>query len=261
MRFGDQLLYWFENRGTEGYGPAQALPRLHDLDEFPDLSFADPSRRVQLADMNGDGLADIVLVHQGRVDYWPNLGYGRFGRRVTMAAVPAPPGLRFDFDPQRLLLADVNGCGGADLVYVDFDRVHVWFNQSGNAWSAPLTIDGTPQAARADTVRAADIFGSGTATLVWSYDAGTFPGPHYKAIDFCGGVKPLLLVAMDNGLGYAYVVEYSTSARFALADMREGTPWATRLPLPVHVVSRSESVDTVGRTGSSPSYRYHHGVL
>ena len=82
--------------------------------------------------MTGDGLNDIVLVHNGRIDYWPNLGYGRFGKRITMANAPH---LEVNFDPKRLFLADLNGTGCADLVYVDFDRVHFWFNQSGNRWS------------------------------------------------------------------------------------------------------------------------------
>jgi RHS repeat-associated protein len=259
LLLSDNLLYWFENRGVEGFAPAETLPRLHDLDEFPDLFLADPSGRVHLADMNGDGLVDVVLAHQGRVDYWPNLGYGRFGRRVTMASLPAPPGLSPLFDPKRVLLADVNGNGCADLVYLDFDRIHVWFNRSGNGWSAPTTIDGTPQAAIPDNVRAADLFGTGTATLVWSYPFGLFPGSHYKAIDLCGGVKPFLLEEMDNGLGAITRVAYATSTRFALTDAREGTPWATRLPFPVQVVARVETVEQVGRTRLVSSYGYRHG--
>ena len=57
------------------------------LDEFPDVSFADP--RVKLADMNGDGLQDIVLVHDGRVDYWPYLGHGDVGTARHHAQQPA----------------------------------------------------------------------------------------------------------------------------------------------------------------------------
>ena len=52
------------------------------------MYFNDPAGRVRLADMTGDGLTDIVLLHDGRIDYWPNLGYGRFGRRITMAGTP-----------------------------------------------------------------------------------------------------------------------------------------------------------------------------
>ena len=41
-----------------------------------------------LADMSGDGLSDLVRIKNGEVCYWPNLGYGRFGSKVTMDNSP-----------------------------------------------------------------------------------------------------------------------------------------------------------------------------
>ena len=41
--------------------------------------------------MSGDGLTDLVRIRNGEVCYWPNLGYGRFGAKVTMDRSP-----RFD---------------------------------------------------------------------------------------------------------------------------------------------------------------------
>jgi hypothetical protein len=41
------------------------------------IRFDDP--RVKLADMNGDGLTDIVLVDYGQVAWWPNKGWGQWG--------------------------------------------------------------------------------------------------------------------------------------------------------------------------------------
>ena len=70
-----------------------------------------------------------TLLHNGRVDYWPNLGYGEFGERITMTNAPH---LEYNFDPKRLFMVDLDGTGCADMVYVDFDKVHFWFNQSGN---------------------------------------------------------------------------------------------------------------------------------
>ena len=43
---------------------------------------------VRTADMTGDGLPDLVRLRSGRVEYWPNLGHGRFGARVRMTAGP-----------------------------------------------------------------------------------------------------------------------------------------------------------------------------
>ena len=43
---------------------------------------------IFLADLSGDGLADLVRIRNGEVCYWPNLGYGRFGAKVAMNQAP-----------------------------------------------------------------------------------------------------------------------------------------------------------------------------
>ncbi len=43
-------------------------------------------------------------------------------------------------DASRLFLADLDGSGTADLIYVHPDRVEIWFNQSGNSFSEPISI-------------------------------------------------------------------------------------------------------------------------
>jgi RHS repeat-associated protein len=253
----DQHFLWYRSLGERGYDPEPKLiPRRHDLDEFPDVYFDDPSGRVRLADMTGDGLADIVLVHDGRIDYWPNLGYGRFGRRITMAAAPRPgPG----FAPARLFLADLDGSGCADLVYVEADRVRFWLNQSGNAWSGEQVINGTPFVTDSTSVRFADFYGIGTSTLVWSRDASGFGGSPLALLDFCGGTKPYLLTAMDNNLGATTRIQYAPSTKFYLEDRERGEPWATNLPFPVQVVEQIESIDHISRTKLVTRFAYHHG--
>lgn len=257
----DHHFVWFECLGEAGYAEGRAVERLHDLENFPDVYFEDPGGRLRLADMSGDGLADIVLLHNGRIDYWPNLGYGRFGKRITMGSIPDPPMLDATFDPKRLFLVDLDGTGCADLVYVEFDRIHFWFNQSGNSFSARQTIRGTPLTYGSDSVQFADVFGSGTATLLWSYHYGLEPGSNYKALDFCGGVKPYVLCEMDNNMGAKTRVRYRSSTQFAIAARRAGKPWVTRLPFPVHVVDKVEVIDRVGKTKLVNSYEYHHGYF
>lgn len=249
---------WYECLGEEGFAPPEYIPRRHDLDQFPDVYFDDPAGRVRLADMTGDGLNDIVLVHNGRVDYWPNLGYGRFGTRITMENAPH---LDVDFDPKRLFLADLNGSGCADLVYVDFDRVHFWFNRSGNSWSNRETILGTPPVTNADSVQFADVFGTGTATLLWTYDYAGQPESHYKALDFCGGLKPYVLTEMSNNMGATTRVRHAPSSKYFLEDQANGTPWVTKLPFPVQVVDKVEVIDHISKTKLLTTYKYHHGYF
>ena len=253
---GDEEFLWFACLGEQGFAPPRSIARSHDSNEFPDVFFDDPSGRVRLADMTGDGLNDIVLIHGGRIDYWPNLGYGRFGRRISMANAPLLDG---DVDPRRLFLADLDGTGCADLVYVEARRVHFWFNRSGNAWSDRQTITGTPSTDDATALEFADVFGTGTATLVWSRDFTGSGTSNYQALDFCGGVKPYVLVGMDNNMGATTRVSYAPSTRYFLEDRAAGNPWLTPLPFPVQVVDKVETIDHVGRTKRVATYRYHHG--
>ena len=257
----DHHFLWYRNLGDGGFSAPEAVERVWDDNEFPDVFFNDPSGRIRLADMNGDGLVDIVRIHHGTVEYWPNRGYGRFGKKITMGTVPDAPALDTLFDPSRLFFVDLDGTGCADLVYVGPNEVHFWFNQSGNAWSERQVISGTPFAPTGAGLDFADIFGTGTATLVWSRDLGVIPGGNYLALDFCGGVKPHLLIGMDNGLGAISRIGYAPSTRYALEDAAAGMPWHTTLPFPVHVVEKVEAIDLVSRCRHTTSYRYRHGFF
>ena len=92
---------------------------------------------MRWADLTGDGLQDVAVLHDGSVEYWPNLGHGDWGPPVTMRNAPRFPS---GYDPARLLLGDVDGDGLADLVYVGDDDVTLWVNQCGDAWSDPVTV-------------------------------------------------------------------------------------------------------------------------
>jgi len=247
----------FFNDPQTGWDRVETRPR-RPREEFPDVRFSDP--RVKLADLDGDGLQDIVLVDQGRVDYWPYLGHGSWAARVTMAASPVFPGGPAGFDPRRVLLGDVDGDGLDDLVYVEADRVTVWINQGGERWSEPLTVAGTPGLSDIDGVRVTDVLGTGMAGILWTADAGSGGASHYRFLDLTGGLKPYLLEAIDNHLGAVTRVRYTSSTEHYLSDDAEPeTRWRTPLPFPVHVVDGVDTVDQVSGSTLSRRYRYHHG--
>ena len=196
------------------------------------------------------------MIHNGRVDYWPNMGRGRWGRRITMRHSPryADPGYTLGYDPRRLLVGDVDGDGLADLVYVENNRVLLWINQSGNGWSEePIVIHGTPRVTDMDAVRLVDFLGSGINGVLWSADATGDGRPHMFFLDFTGGVKPYLLTEMDNHMGATTEVEYRPSTRFYLEDKARREPWKTSLPFPVQVVARVEVIDHLRRASLPPS--------
>ena len=80
-----------------------------------------------------------------------------------------------------------------------------------------------------------------------------------RYIDLMGRDKPYLLVRSWNNLGAETRVSYAPSTAFYLADRAAGTPWATRLPFPVHVVERVETYDWISRNRFVTRYAYHHG--
>jgi len=257
LRSGSSFECYF-NDPVRGFTPERTarVPRGRPQD-FPDVSFADP--RVKFAELNGDGLQDIALVHQSRVDYWPNLGHGRFGRRRSMPLPAGVGGLPFQFDPSRVLLGDVDGDGLADLVYVDNRYVTLWINSAGNGWSAPIRIQGTPAVDNLVTVRLIDLHGTGVAGLLWTRDADADGTAKHYFLDFTGGTKPYLLNRMDNHMGAVREVRYAPSTRFYLRDERSpSTRWRTTMPFPVQVVESVTVNDVLSGGTLTTEYRYHH---
>jgi RHS repeat-associated protein len=242
--FNDPLAGWKETRWVER----------RDIEDFPNINFSDP--RVKWGDMSGDGLQDIVLVYDGNIEYWPNLGYGNWGKRVSMRNSPR---FRYGYDPRRILIGDVDGDGLADLVYVDNNQVILWINQSGNGWSDPIAIKGTPSVTDMDAVRLVDLLGTGISGVLWSADASGLSRSHLYFLDFTGGVKPYLLHQMDNHMGAVTKVEYQPSSRFYLEDEQQRQPWKTPLPLPVLTVAKVEVIDQISKGKLTTEYRYHHG--
>ena len=256
----DDLFTVYPSRGAAGFGPAAQVSAPWDEARGPRLVLADGTQAIFLADMTGDGLSDLVRVRSGEVCYWPNCGYGRFGAQVTMDAAPrlAPPD---QFDPQRVRLADIDGSGTTDLLYIGEDGVLVCFNQSGNGWAAPQRLAVFPTADAVSAVDLVDLLGTGTACLVWSSPLPAQAPAPLRYVDLLGGQKPHLLVGVRNNLGAETRVQYAPSARFYLADKLAGRPWVTRLPFPVHVVERVETYDWIGRSHFVTRYAYHHGYF
>jgi RHS repeat-associated protein len=255
---GDALT-WYPSLGEEGFGPPVRVAIPDDEEHDSRLVFAGGEHSIFLADMAGDGLNDIVRIRNGEVCYWPNLGYGRFGARVTMDNSPW-----FDspdqFDPQRIRLADTDGSGTTDILYVGRDGIRIYFNQSGNSWTDVVELPQFPPMDNISSVQALDLLGNGTACLVWSSPlAGAVRSPiRYVALM---DEKPHLLVGVKNNLGAETRVRYAPSTKFFLDDKRAGKPWITRLPFPVHVVERVETHDHLSRNLFISRYAYHHGYF
>jgi RHS repeat-associated protein len=249
---------WHPSLAEQGFGPARQVRQPADEERGPRLVLMDGTQSIYLADMCGDGLTDLVRIRNGEVCYWPNLGYGRFGVKVTMDDVPW-----FDhpdqFDQRCVRLADIDGSGTNDIVYLGGGGVHIYFNASGNSWSQPRRLRQFPSVDNLSSVMTADLLGNGTACLVWS---SPLPGEGRRPlrfIDLMGGQKPHLLVKTINNLGAETHIQYISSTHFYLQDKAAGTPWVAKLPFPVHVVERMETYDRISCNRFVTRYAYHHG--
>lgn len=253
IRSGSRLECFF-NDPEKGWHDTRLIAR-QALTIFPNVNFSDP--RIKWADLTGDGLQQIVMVYDGSIEYWPNLGHGKWGRRVRMKNCPRFPA---GYDPKRLLLGDVDGDGLADLIYVEDTKVTVRINRGGISWSDPVIIPGTPPFSDGDAVRIIDLLGTGTSGLLWSRNANGLSRQHLFFLDFTGGQKPYLLNEMDNHIGAVTKVTYAPSTQFYLKDQQlPATRWKTTLPFPVQVVCRVEVIDHFSNGKLTTEYRYHHG--
>jgi RHS repeat-associated protein len=254
----DDHLSWYPSQGEAGFGPVHVLGLSRDENTGPRLVFADGTSTVYLADMTGDGLSDLVRIRVGDVSYWPNLGRGRFGGRRAMENAPRLD--RLDrWDGKRLRLADVDGTGTADIIYLAPDGTRVYRNQCGNAWSEPQPLPQFPPVDDVASVSTADMLGTGTTCLVWSSPLPAEGPRPLQYLDLMNSTKPNLLTCVANNLGGETHIEYRPSTRYYIDDKEAGRPWVTRLPFPVWVVARVENRDLIGRTRYITRYAYHHG--
>jgi RHS repeat-associated protein len=256
----DDAFSWRPSLGEEGFGAAVRVPKAVDEEKGPQLILSNNAESIFLADISGDGLADLVRVRNGEVCYWPNLGYGRFGAKVTMDGSPWFEAREL-FDPRRIRLADIDGSGTADVIYFSSTGAQLYFNQSGNAWGACRKLDQFPQVESVSSAVALDLLGTGTACLAWSSPLASNARSPMRYIDLLSGGKPHLLIGVINNLGAETRVHYAPSTRFYIADKLAGTPWLTRLPFPVHVVEHVEVIDYISRNRFTTRYAYHHGFF
>lgn len=197
-----------------------------------------PDRVLFATDMTGDGLADLVLVSNSSIVYWPNMGYGRFGRRIMMMNAPM-----YDkpdqFTTSRLALADVDGTGTADVLYLPArGGVDIYYNCLGNSWENVTHIESLPAIDYISSISALDIFGDGTSCLVW---AGPDPVNTDQSrvwyLPLMNGTKPHLMTSISNGMGLETTVQYRPSTFFRQRDLLASRLWRNSIPAAMHCVS------------------------
>lgn len=252
---GTRSVRLYANERSNGF--ARAVEVGHDEDALP--AFNDDRRAlIAFSDVLGSGQQHLVEIRHDQLSVWPNLGRGRFGRRLVFSALPFDAA---DFDPSCIRLADLDGSGAMDLIYLSSDRLQVFMNQSGNGLAAPVDVP-WPEGVRYERLcelSAADLQGLGCASLVL-----TIPHmvPRHWRCDFVKA-KPYLIDATDNNMGAESAVAYRSSAQEWLdakaQKLAAGDPAVSYMPFPIHVVSVHRQIDQISGNVLSQCYQYRDG--
>jgi len=217
---------------------------------------------VQLHDVNGDGLADIVWIADPYLKVYWGRGDGTFvttskqycypwnwklGKNDDANAEAGSYGCDEQhpevFDLSNLRLADLDHDGLLDLVRVSAGKVYFYPGYWSEAddidelspFGDPVVLARPVGAEYDDVVTIADLNGNGSADVVWSTASGLW------ILDLSGPATKAMLVSIDNGMGAKTYVDYTTSSLTAIAAEAAGQPWNEQLPtthaLPVQVTS------------------------
>lgn len=229
--------------------PGDYLPTLND-------SHSDV---VAFSDVLGSGQQHLVRIRHNEIKCWPNLGHGKFGRGFRLAELP----FSYDeFEASRVLLADLDGSGAADLIYLTPDHIQIFMNNGGNGFDQQPRLHSWPQGMRYDRfcqVSAADVQGLGCSSLIVT---SPHPSPRHWRCDFVSH-KPYLLVSTQNNMGASSQVTYRSSAQEWLDEKQElraaGNPAHCQVPLAIHLASQQWQIDEITGNRLTQQMRYRQG--
>src|SRR5690606_10746394 len=255
----EDKLTCYPYEGKEGFGkPFEfAKPLSNGVNYAPTLGNYLPLDYF-MADMTGDGLPDQVRIKNGRAEYFPNLGNGRFGESVLMEDAPV---IDFDngFDASRIRLFDLDGSGTADLIYLGRGEIRYWYNASGNGFVEGGRITGLPYIDLLSSAQILDLLGDGTPCLVWSNPLSYAAASAMQYLKLTGGEKPRLMTQLDNGIGCLTQINYGFSGAHYLEAQRKGRPWISKIPTHFTVANQRIVIDTVTNSRMATSYQYYDG--
>jgi RHS repeat-associated protein len=216
------------------------------------IDFSNPL--IMLADMTGAGASDAVEISSGGVRYWPSQGNGRFADAVVMAHSPRLRNLQANSD--CVFLADIDGDGCADLIYLQEDRITVCINRNGAEFGPPIDLMPVPPPLRR-TARVVNLTGRATPGLLWNSvrSAGRIG---YAHIEFNVTDTPYLLTKIDNGSGLVSELFYRSAVEDYLRDRQAGMIWDTNFPFPLLVVGSTRDTDHVTGVVTEMQFRYHN---
>lgn len=216
----------------------------------------DSRELVVFADILGSGQPHLIRVQYNEVMVWPNLGRGSFGQPFVFAKLPFD---EISFNPNRIYMADLDGSGAVDLLYVqNSGQISVHLNKGGNGYSAPVVLPMPAEVNFDDLCQlsAIDVQGMGVTDLVL-----TVPHPtvrHWRCS--FSAVKPYLLNRINNNIGLDVELTYRSSAQEWLDEKSADTAAVSKLPFPVQILVKQVSRDEISGNVLSQAYTYRKGM-
>ncbi|MEU8941995.1 SpvB/TcaC N-terminal domain-containing protein [Streptomyces goshikiensis] len=212
----------FQEHASDGtWEPYTPFPSL------PDRDWADPNLRF--VDLDGDGLADVLVTEDDALVWHPSLGEAGFGpeRRETRARdEERGPVLVFADTDQSVHLADMSGDGLTDLVRIRNGELCYWPNLGHGRFGSKIVMAGAPSdhPDRFDQRRIllADVDGSGTTDVLHLRADGTRIHFNRSGNDFAPPV-PLPSLPPADDLTHVHAVDLLGNGTACLV-------WSSPLP-------------------------------
>jgi insecticidal toxin complex protein TccC len=253
---GPRSVRFFANRGRDGFAPPRQVD--HPGPDCLPVLPGGGQTLTAFADVLGSGQQHLVRIRHNEVTCWPNLGQGRFGTPRELPLTLDPAISVTNFDPARVWLADIDGSGTADLLYIDQRTLYVYRNRCGNGFAEAQTLTLPDELHYTDLhqVSMADLYGNGTSVLIISR---LHPQPAHWVCDFARGLKPHLLAQVNDNMGTHTSLTYASSAHEWLAERRVSRQARCRLPFPVSVLKRLKQIDEISQNTLEQTFQYRLG--
>ncbi|WLH63707.1 SpvB/TcaC N-terminal domain-containing protein [Pseudomonas sp. FP2300] len=254
---GPRSVRLYVNQREHGFAAPLEVARDEHEDALAVFN-ASPGELVAFSDVLGSGQQHLVRIRHNEVTCWPNLGHGRFGKGIVLDF----PGLAYEtFDASRIRLADLDGSGAVDLIYLQADQALIFMNRCGQGFRPAVALP-WPPGLRCDNlcqVSIADLRGLGCSSLILSVPHIT---PQHWRYDFVES-KPYLLTGTHNNMGASETISYRSSAQEWLdekaAHTKAGTPAVCHVPMALHLVSSQTREDEITGNRLTRKFAYRQG--
>jgi RHS repeat-associated protein len=259
----DGGIFVHRNTGT-GFLPHEAWLALPYISPSHQFFGTNLHSRVWMADVNGDGLPDIVGINDGGIFVHRNTGTSFLPHEAWLASPYIAPSHQF-FDSNyltRVWLADVTGDGLPEVLGINDGGVFIHRNSGSQflpheAWLPSPYIAPRNQffdLSQRARVSLADINGDGLTDVLGMNDGGIFWHPTTNGSP---NAQPDLLLSATNGLGAFLSFEYASltqpgvhtkdaTSQFPIVDVQ----------VPAFVVSSMSKSDGLGGVNRT---RYSYG--